>query len=54
MGDEDPEAWNYLSDGLHPSLSGHVNTTRELLRHLTQTKDPEQGAELDTPDDYEG
>lgn len=55
MGEEGkPEAWNYLSDGLHPSLSGHVNTVREVLRHLTQTKDPEQGAELDAPDEYEG
>lgn len=54
MGDEKPEAWNYLSDGLHPSLSGHSNTVKELLRHLTQTEDPEQGAELDAPDDYEG
>jgi lysophospholipase L1-like esterase len=52
MGEEKPEAWNYLSDGLHPSLSGHVNTVKELLRHLTQTKDPEKGAKLKTPEDY--
>lgn len=49
MGNEGPEAWNYLSDGVHPSISGHVNTVKELIRHLTQTKDPEQGAELNTP-----
>lgn len=54
MGEDEPEAWNYLSDGLHPSLSGHSNTVKELMRHLTQTEDPEQGAELDAPDDYEG
>ena len=54
MGDEEPEAWNYLSDGMHPSISGHVNTVKELMRHLTQTKDPEQGAELDAPEDYKG
>lgn len=50
---EGPEAWNYLSDGLHPSLSGHVSTVKELLRHLTQTEDPERGARLETPDDFD-
>lgn len=55
MGDgEGPEAWNYLSDGLHPSVSGHVQTVKELLRHLTQTKDPEQGSQLEPPEEYEG
>lgn len=29
-----PEAWYYLSDGINPSLSGHTNTVRELLRSL--------------------
>lgn len=53
QGDE-PDAWNYLSDGLHPSLSGHVETVREVLRHLTQAKDPEEGSSLDPPEDYEG
>jgi lysophospholipase L1-like esterase len=33
-----PEAWYYLSDGLNPSLSGHVNTVRELLRSLATAK----------------
>ncbi len=32
MGEEEPKAWNYLGDGLHPSLSGHINTVREVLR----------------------
>lgn len=55
MGDEGrPEAWNYLSDGLHPSVSGHVNTVKELLRHLTQTKDPEEGSLLEPPEEYKG
>ncbi len=27
-----PEAWYYLSDGINPSLSGHVNTVRELIK----------------------
>jgi len=50
--DGEIEAWNYLSDGLHPSISGHVNTVRELLRHLTQSEKV-QGAELEKPDDLE-
>ena len=33
-----PEAWYYLSDGLNPSLSGHVNTVRELLKSLATAK----------------
>lgn len=33
-----PEAWYYLSDGLNPSLSGHVNTVKELLRSLATAK----------------
>lgn len=48
-----PAAWNYLSDGLHPSLSGHVNTVKELIRFLALAKDPEEGASFETPDDYE-
>jgi lysophospholipase L1-like esterase len=36
MGEGEPEAWNYLSDGLHPSLSGHMNTVRELLKTLVE------------------
>ncbi len=54
MGEEEPEAWNYLSDGLHPSLSGHVNTVKEIFRHLTQTRDPEEGTQFDAPEDLEG
>jgi lysophospholipase L1-like esterase len=51
MGEEEPEAWIYLSDGLHPSISGHTNTVKEVLRHLTQTEDPEEGAQLNTQDE---
>ena len=51
MGEEEPEAWNYLSDGLHPSISGHTNTVKEILRHLTQTEDPEEGAQLNSQDE---
>lgn len=38
MGKEAPEAWNYLSDGLHHSLSGHMNTVREILKKLAKAK----------------
>jgi lysophospholipase L1-like esterase len=31
-----PEAWYYLSDGINPSLSGHTNTARELLKSLAK------------------
>lgn len=34
-----PEAWYYLSDGINPSLSGHVNTVRELIKSLATTKE---------------
>lgn len=50
--EDEVEAWNYLSDGLHPSLSGHVNTVRELLRHLTQSKKVE-GTSLEKPEDFD-
>ncbi len=33
-----PEAWYYLSDGLNPSISGHVNTVKELMRSLATAK----------------
>lgn len=31
MGDEEPEAWNYLADGLNHSLSGHIATVKALI-----------------------
>ncbi len=33
-----PEAWYYLSDGINPSLSGHVNTVKDLLKSLATAK----------------
>lgn len=36
MGEGEPKAWNYLTDGLHPSLSGHINTVREVLKTLVE------------------
>ncbi len=38
MGDDEPKAWNFLSDGLHHSLSGHINTVREVLRTLAEVQ----------------
>lgn len=46
-----PAAWNYLSDGLHPSLSGHVNTVKELIRFLALSKEPEKGSSFEPPKD---
>lgn len=37
-----PEAWYYLSDGVNPSLSGHVNTTRELIKTLATTEEKKE------------
>lgn len=33
-----PEAWYFLSDGINPSLSGHLNTVKELLKSLATAK----------------
>ncbi len=49
--DEEVQAWNYLSDGLHPSLSGHVSTVKELLRHLARSQKV-KGSSLEKPDDF--
>lgn len=49
--DDEVQAWNYLSDGLHPSLSGHLNTVKELLRHLARSKKVE-GSSMEKPEDF--
>lgn len=53
MGGTPPEAWYYLSDGLHPSLSGQLNTTRELIRTLAlgSAVGGSEGAEFKSEDD---
>lgn len=38
MGENGPEAWNYLPDGLHHSLSGHIETTKAIIKKLAQPK----------------
>ncbi|WP_069133497.1 SGNH/GDSL hydrolase family protein [Rhodohalobacter halophilus] len=38
-----PEAWYYLNDGVNPSLSGHVNTVRELIKTLATAEERDGG-----------
>lgn len=38
MGENAPEAWNYLPDGLHHSLSGHIETTKAIIKKLAQPR----------------
>jgi lysophospholipase L1-like esterase len=38
MGKTQPQAWNYLPDGLHHSISGHVETTKAIIKKLAQPK----------------
>lgn len=40
-----PEAWYYLSDGINPSLSGQVNTTKALMYTLA-TSEEKEGAQM--------
>ena len=42
-----PEAWYYLSDGINPSLSGHVNTVRAILYTIATSTEEKEGAEID-------
>lgn len=39
MGETEPQAWNYLPDGLHHSLSGHMETVRALIKKLAEKED---------------
>lgn len=38
MGESGPQAWNYLPDGLHHSLSGHIETVRAIIKKLAEPK----------------
>ncbi|MEX0845116.1 MAG: GDSL-type esterase/lipase family protein [Balneolaceae bacterium] len=38
MGEGSPKAWNYLPDGLHHSLSGHIETVKVLIKKLAEPK----------------
>ena len=37
MGKEGPEAWNYIADGIHHSLTGHMNTARLVIKKLAES-----------------
>lgn len=39
MGEDEPKAWNYLPDGLHHSLSGHMETVKAIIKKMAQPKD---------------
>lgn len=39
MGEGEPKAWNYLPDGLHHSLSGHMETVKLIIKKLAASKD---------------
>ena len=36
MGENDPQAWHYIPDGLHHSLTGHMQTVREVIKTLVE------------------
>lgn len=38
MGEGSPQAWNYLADGLHHSLSGHIETVKAIIKKLAEAK----------------
>jgi len=38
MGKEGPEAWHYIADGLHHSLTGHMNTARLVIKKLAESE----------------
>ncbi len=40
MGKDGPEAWNYQNDGLHHSLSGHMNVVRLILKKMADSEIP--------------
>ena len=39
MGEGEPQAWNDLPDGLHHSLSGHMETAKAIIKKLAEPKD---------------
>ncbi|HBQ58584.1 MAG TPA: hypothetical protein DD671_02895, partial [Balneolaceae bacterium] len=39
MGESEPQAWNYLPDGLHHSLSGHMETVKAIIKKLAEKED---------------
>lgn len=37
MGKNGPEAWNYQNDGLHHTLSGHINVVKLILKKMAKS-----------------
>jgi len=33
------EAWHYLTDGLHPSLTGHIETVKHIIKAMSSNQD---------------
>jgi hypothetical protein len=48
---EDPQAWHYIPDGLHHSLTGHMQTVREILKTLVEINRSGHAHQLD-PEEY--
>ncbi len=36
MGENGPRAWHYIPDGLHHSLTGHMQTVKEIIKTLVE------------------
>lgn len=41
-----PEAWNYMSDGFHHSIAGHVNTAKEVIKLLASDTPVHEGSKV--------
>jgi lysophospholipase L1-like esterase len=41
-----PQAWNYLADGFHPSVIGHIETVKEFLMVMSSDTKVVNGADL--------
>ncbi|MEO1023655.1 MAG: SGNH/GDSL hydrolase family protein [Bacteroidota bacterium] len=44
MGNNQPDAWNYLTDGIHHSVVGHTKTARLIIERLAQKDSQATGA----------
>lgn len=43
MGEKSPEAWHYTPDGLHHSLTGHLNVVKLILKQMALDNKKEDG-----------
>lgn len=46
MGGHPPDAWNYLGDGVNPSVAGHISTVREFLKTLAESEEEVEGSKM--------